>query len=103
MLAPNSEADEPCRQSPKEVNSVEQPENEGHLVQHRFADHEWRQDTIVDRLLGSLDDPRWKHPSLLDLPKERIHVLSVSERGREDVCGRNGVLDRKVDSNSTNR
>ena len=56
MLAPDSEADEARGDAPKQGETFEQAEDEGHLVERRLADHQRREDAVVDDLLRPLDD-----------------------------------------------
>ena len=96
MLAPDSQPDQARRNAPQEREPVEQAKHERHLVEHRLADDEGRQDSVMDRLLAALDDFRREHAALLDFVKQRIDVLARRQRTREDVGRGNGVLHRKV-------
>jgi hypothetical protein len=60
VLAADAESDEPRGDSAKERHTFEQAENERHLVELRLANHERRQDAVVDGLLHPLGDPGGK-------------------------------------------
>ena len=58
MLAAHSEAYQSGRNPSEEMDPVEQPQNEGNLVENCPAHNERGQDAVVNGLLDALDDPR---------------------------------------------
>jgi hypothetical protein len=100
MLAPDAEADQPCRDSPKKRDPLEQAQRPGHLVQHGLADDERRQDAVVDGLLGALDDACGERAAVLHFSEKPIDIFAARKRPSEDIRRRNGVLNGEIDSDS---
>src|SRR5271170_3346077 len=103
MLRAKSQSQHTGRNSAQHRESLKKPKGEREPLETGFAAQCGSNKSFVGKDLKSLRHSGRKIAALLDFAETIVDARLVQQRLRQNVRGRNGVLNRKINSHASDR
>ena len=103
MLRPESHADDASRELPQPRMTIEQPQRQRQWLETDFPFERWFDDALVRLHLQRLRPFRRRHSSHLHDFERSIDQRIFTKAIGANIRGRDGILNRQIDADATDR